>query len=69
MLEVFRKHGINMTNIDTRPSKLAKWEYTFFVDCEGHASDADFVTAIAEARKHCLQFSVLGSFPKAKETI
>ena len=69
VLEVFRKYGVNMTNIDTRPSKRAKWEYTFFVDCEGHCQDPAFVAAIAEAKQHCLQFNVLGSFPKAQEAI
>ena len=69
VLEVLRKYGINMTNIDTRPSKRAKWEYTFFVDCEGHCQDAGFIAAIAEAKQHCLAFNVLGSFPKAKETV
>jgi len=69
VLDVFRRYGINMTNIDTRPSKRRNWEYTFFVDCEGHRGSEDFVAAMAEAREHCLQFNVLGSFPKAKEAI
>ncbi|NLF32307.1 MAG: ACT domain-containing protein, partial [Planctomycetes bacterium] len=69
VLDVFRRHGINMTNIDTRPSKRRNWEYTFFVDCDGHSGSENFRTAIAEAREHCLAFNVLGSFPKAKEAI
>jgi len=69
VLDVFRRRGINMTNIDTRPSKRANWEYTFFVDCEGHCDDENFTAAMGEARQHCLDFHVLGSFPKAKEAI
>ena len=69
VLEVLRRFGINMTNIDTRPSKRRNWEYYFFVDCDGHCEDPAFVSAIAEARQHCLQFNVLGSFPKAQEPI
>ncbi len=69
VLEVLRRHGINMTNIDTRPSKRRNWEYYFFVDCDGHAETEMFAQAIVEAKEHCLRFSVLGSFPKAREPI
>ncbi len=69
VLEVLRRFGVNMTNIDTRPSKRRNWEYYFFVDCEGHCEDDNFVAAIAEARQHCLQFTVLGSFPRATAPI
>jgi chorismate mutase/prephenate dehydratase len=69
VLEVFRRYGINLTNIDTRPSKRRNWEYNFFVDCVGHSQDEAFTQAIAEAREHCVQFNVLGSFPRAKEAI
>ena len=69
VLDVLRRHSINMTNIDTRPSKRANWEYYFFVDCEGHCEEENFVAAMAEVQHHCLQFNVLGSFPKAKEAI
>ncbi|MFW6155662.1 MAG: prephenate dehydratase [Planctomycetota bacterium] len=69
VLDVFRRHGINMTNIDTRPSKRRNWEYTFFVDCDGHSDAEHFRAAIAEAKEHCLAFNILGSFPKAKEAI
>ncbi|NQU74719.1 MAG: prephenate dehydratase [Planctomycetes bacterium] len=69
VLEVLRKHKVNMTNIATRPSKRGDWEYTFFVDCEGHCETGSLPQAIADARQHCLQFNVLGSFPKAREAI
>jgi chorismate mutase / prephenate dehydratase len=69
VLDVFRRRGINMTNIDTRPSKRANWEYAFFVDCEGHCDDENFAAAMSEAREHCLELHLLGSFPKAKEAI
>jgi chorismate mutase/prephenate dehydratase len=65
VLNVLGKHGVNMTNIDTRPSKRRNWEYYFFVDLEGHAEQENVSAAIAEARQHCLEMHVLGSFPKA----
>jgi len=67
VLNVFARHGVNLTNIDTRPSKRRNWEYYFFVDAEGHCEDPDFKKAIAEARSHCGELHVLGSFPRAVE--
>lgn len=69
VLNVFAKHGINLTNIDTRPSKRRNWEYYFFVDAEGHCQDEHFAHALEEARQHCGDLHVLGSFPKAVEVI
>src|SRR5210317_1098684 len=39
LLEPFQVHGVNMTRIESRPSRLGKWAYVFFVDVEGHAED------------------------------
>lgn len=69
VLEVFHRHGLNMTTIESRPSGLGTWEYYFFVDIEGHYQDAVVCKAMEEARKHCLYLKVLGSYPKADEPI
>jgi len=69
VLEVLRKQGINLTNIVSRPSRKQTWEYYFFADAEGHCEDPNMIAAIEEAREHCLQLSVLGSYPKAGEPI
>jgi len=69
VLNVFARHGINLTNIDTRPSKRRNWEYYFFVDAEGHCEDKDFAAALEEARGHCGELHVLGSFPRAVEAV
>jgi len=69
VLNVFARHGINLTNIDTRPSKRRNWEYYFFVDAEGHCQDAGFAKALKEAREHCGELHVLGSFPRAVESV
>lgn len=69
VLDVFRNHGLNLTHIDKRPSKRVNWEYYFFVDLVGHISDEKVQKAIDEARKHCLQLTVLGSFPRAREVL
>jgi len=64
VLEVFKKHGLNMTNIESRPSKKREWEYYFFVDFNAHKNDENVKRALEESRQHCLQLSVLGSYPK-----
>ncbi|MBI5724169.1 MAG: prephenate dehydratase [Planctomycetes bacterium] len=69
VLNVLAKHGVNLTNIDTRPSKRRNWEYYFFVDAEGHCEDEHFTKALAAARDHCGELHVLGSFPRASEPV
>jgi len=69
VLEVFKKYNINLTNIESRPSKKRQWEYYFFVDFVGHRTDKQVQDGLEEARKHCLQLSVLGSFPRATELL
>ncbi len=69
VLNVLARYEVNLTNIDTRPSKRQNWEYYFFVDAEGHAEDAHFVEAIAEARTHCGEMHILGSYPRAVDPV
>ena len=64
-LGVFRKFRINMTKIETRPSKRKAWEYFFFVDCDGHMNDKKVAKAIQQLEDHCNFVKVLGSFPKS----
>jgi len=69
VLDVFKKYNINLTNIESRPSKKRQWEYYFFVDFIGHRTDQQVQKGLEEARKHCLQLSILGSFPRATELL
>jgi chorismate mutase / prephenate dehydratase len=69
VLNVFSGSGINLTNIESRPSRRRNWEYFFFVDAEGHIEDPNFAEAIEEARGHCGELLVLGSFPRATEPL
>jgi len=64
VLNVFRNCNINLTNIESRPSKKREWEYYFFVDFIGHKNEQNVSDAIEQARRHCLQLSILGSYPK-----
>ncbi|NIP23763.1 MAG: prephenate dehydratase [Phycisphaerae bacterium] len=69
VLEVFKRFNINLTNIESRPSKKRQWEYYFFMDFVGHRTDEQVKKALEETRKHCLQLSTLGSFPRATELL
>jgi chorismate mutase / prephenate dehydratase len=59
------KHGVNITRIESRPSRKRKWDYVFFLDLDGHAEDAQVGKALAEMKSKSSLFKVLGSFPKA----
>ncbi len=65
VLDAFRQAGINMSFIESRPSRKRNWEYYFFVDLKGHQDGADVQRALAAARPHCLRINVLGSYPRA----
>ena len=65
-LGVFRRYRINMTKIESRPSKRRAWEYFFFVDCDGHYEDKRVAKAIADLQKHCTYVKVLGSYPNSE---
>jgi chorismate mutase/prephenate dehydratase len=65
VLDVFKQYEINLTNIESRPSKKRQWEYYFFMDFLGHRTDEKIQKGLDEAKKHCLQLSILGSFPRA----
>jgi len=62
-LAPFRKFKLNMTKIESRPSKRKAWEYFFFVDCDGHYQDRKVAQAIDSLKKVCNFVKVLGSYP------
>jgi chorismate mutase/prephenate dehydratase len=62
-IAAFRKFKINMTKIESRPSKRKAWEYFFFIDCDGHAQDKKVAGAIKILGRHCNFVKVLGSYP------
>jgi chorismate mutase/prephenate dehydratase len=62
-LTPFRQYRINMTKIESRPSKRKAWEYFFFVDCDGHMQDRKVARAIEQLELHCSFVKVLGSYP------
>ncbi|MDD3088950.1 MAG: prephenate dehydratase [Candidatus Omnitrophica bacterium] len=65
MLGAFKKQGINLTKIESRPSKQRLWKYYFFVDMDGHYESPHIKNALKELEKKCHFVKLLGSFPKA----
>ena len=61
-LEAFKKFKINMTKIESRPSKKKKWEYLFFIDFEGNLSEENVKNALKEIEKNCVEVILLGSY-------
>ncbi|MCC7546135.1 MAG: prephenate dehydratase [Burkholderiales bacterium] len=66
LLGPFAEHGVSMTRLESRPSKTGIWEYVFFVDIEGHESDARVAAALERLREMAAFLKVLGSYPAAE---
>lgn len=67
-LGAFRTHNLNMSKIESRPSKFKAWEYVFFIDIGGHVHDESVRNALSELERHCTRLTVLGSYPRARRT-
>ena len=67
LLSPLAANGVSMTRIESRPAKArsARWEYVFFIDVEGHQSDAKVAAAIGELQQRAPFFKILGSYPIA----
>lgn len=63
ILMPFKKTGINLTKIESRPSKTRAWEYYFFVDLEGHHHDPKVKKALEILKKETTYLKILGSYP------
>ena len=69
VLDVFKINKINLTDIEKRPSQKVNWEYYFFIDAQGHSDDPAMKKSLEDAKAHCLQLTVLGSYPRATDVL
>jgi chorismate mutase/prephenate dehydratase len=69
VLTVFRDAKINLSHIDKRPSSRTNWQYTFFIDCQGHRTDQAMIGALKDAASHCVSLKVVGSYPRAERIL
>jgi chorismate mutase/prephenate dehydratase len=67
VLEPLSAAGINLTKIESRPSRQQAWDYVFFLDLDGHRDEPRVATALAELDSICQLCKVLGSYRKADE--
>ena len=57
---------INLTKLESRPTRQKPWQYNFYLDCEGHREDSALHETLAELERTSLFVKVLGSYPRAK---
>lgn len=65
LLKPFAENGISMSRIESRPSRLANWEYVFFIDISGHVDDQKVAQCLDTLREQTAMLKVLGSYPRA----
>ena len=66
VIKEFADREINLTKVETRPTRKTPWEYHFYIDFEGHRLDSSIIEALAKVEQACLFMKVLGSYPRAK---
>ncbi|MFC1500848.1 prephenate dehydratase [Elusimicrobiota bacterium] len=66
ILMAFKANKINLTKIESRPTKKRVWEYIFFIDFLGHVSEKRVEKALSQLSKNCTFVKVLGSYPRAE---
>ncbi len=67
LLEPLARRGLNLSRIQSRPTRRKLWEYAFFLDVEGHAADPLLAEALVDLQGACASLKVLGSYPRAGE--
>jgi chorismate mutase / prephenate dehydratase len=63
LLVPLKAHGVSMTRFESRPARTGQWEYYFYIDLAGHISQPNVAAALAELRKLCAFYKVLGTYP------
>ncbi|MFT7560742.1 MAG: chorismate mutase/prephenate dehydratase [Flavobacteriales bacterium] len=64
ILEPFHRRGIDLTRVETRPSKNGVWNYVFFIDFAGHIADENVASALDEVDSNASDVRILGSYPR-----
>jgi len=63
LLMPLKNHGVSMTRFESRPARSGQWEYYFYIDLQGHSSEAHVAPALGELRQLCAFYKVLGTYP------
>ena len=67
ILELVAAHNVNLTRLESRPSKRKAWDYIFFMDLEGHQKDSHIQTLLGKLQDICPYVKILGSYPVSEE--
>ncbi len=65
LLMPLKNNGVSMTRFESRPAKSGQWEYYFYIDLDGHISQAPVAQALKELQSLCAFYKVIGSYPVA----
>lgn len=65
LLRPFSERGLNLSRIESHPTRKKAWDYAFFMDVEGHEADPPLAAALTELATRC-EVRVLGSYPQAQ---
>ena len=66
VLAILEQYSINLTMVESRPTKEMPWQYLFYVDFQGHIAEPSVAAAVEAIRDHCLFLRVMGSYPEAE---
>ncbi len=66
ILDHFAKRSINLTKLESRPTKVVMGEYCFIIDLEGHVSDQEVGECLEEISDSGVTVKLLGSYPQAR---
>lgn len=66
MLQAFASYDVNLTKIESRPSKKRAWEYIFYLDMVGHINEDNIKKAIEGLQQQALFVKILGSYPQGE---
>ena len=65
LLEPFAQGGVNLTKIESRPSRRADWDYNFFLDLDGHQDEPAVRQVLEQVESRAGFFRILGSYPQS----
>ncbi len=65
LLVPLKTHGVSMTRFESRPARTGQWEYYFYIDIQGHPSQAHVALALKELEGLCAFYKLLGTYPVA----
>ncbi|EMM71318.1 P- domain protein [Leptospira weilii str. 2006001855] len=69
MLKPFFDHQLNLTKIESRPTRRNSWEYNFFIDFYGHQKDEAIQNVLASLKENTIFLRVLGSYPMSPQSL